>query len=95
MGTLWHIVALAAFSVTVVLVAPKRASASVVFFDWTPNMDVTGLPSSVYTCLVGLLMTQWTLSGYDGCAHFAEETHSAVSNGCLLACLPAGMTAGD
>ena len=52
-----------------------------VFFSWQPNPEVTGIHNPVYTCLVGLLMPQWTLLGYDGSAHIAEEVHYAVSGG--------------
>ncbi|KXZ48835.1 hypothetical protein GPECTOR_25g420 [Gonium pectorale] len=73
LGTLWHIVALAAFCVAVPLLAPEQNTAK-------PHSDVTGIDSPVCTALVGLLMAQWTLTGYDGSAHVAEETVSAEVN---------------
>ncbi|KAG2489302.1 hypothetical protein HYH03_012134 [Edaphochlamys debaryana] len=79
-GSLWHILALAAFCVAVPLMAPEKQSARYVFTSWQPNPDITGITSPVYTTLVGLLMSQWTLTGYDGSAHVAEETLHADVN---------------
>ncbi|GIL54163.1 hypothetical protein Vafri_9737 [Volvox africanus] len=95
LGTFWHLIALAAFCVTVPLLAPQRQSAKYVYTSWQPHHEYTGISSPVYTVLVGLLMQQWTLTGYDGAAHIAEETHHAevnVPRAILLAILAVGIT---
>ncbi|GLC71376.1 hypothetical protein PLESTF_001108800 [Pleodorina starrii] len=80
LGTLWHVVAMAAFCVTVPLLAPARRSGKYMYTSWQPHHEETGISSPVYTVLVGLLMQQWTLTGYDGSAHIAEETLHAEVN---------------
>ncbi|GIL73930.1 hypothetical protein Vretimale_5120 [Volvox reticuliferus] len=95
MGTLWHLIALAAFCVTVPLLAPQREDAKYVFTSWQAHHEYTGISNPVYTVLVGLLMQQWTLTGYDGAAHIAEETHHAevnVPRAILFTILGAGIT---
>ncbi|GLI61374.1 hypothetical protein VaNZ11_003738, partial [Volvox africanus] len=94
-GTFWHLIALAAFCVTVPLLAPQRQDAQYVYTSWQPHHEYTGISSPVYTVLVGLLMQQWTLTGYDGAAHIAEETQHAevnVPRAILLAILAVGIT---
>lgn len=53
-------------------VATERASAKFVFTHFnTDNGD--GIGSKVYIFVLGLLMTQYTLSGYDASAHMVSS----------------------
>ncbi|KAH1190713.1 Amino-acid permease BAT1 [Glycine max] len=61
-------------------VATERASAKFVFTYFnTENED--GISSRPYIFLLGLLMSQYTLTGFDASAHMTEETRDADRNG--------------
>lgn len=50
------------------MVAPERASAKFVFAHFNTETDV-GIHSKPYIFLLGLLMSRYTLTGYDASAH--------------------------
>ena len=50
--------------------------------------------STIYIFLIGLLMAQYTLTGYDASAHMTEETHDADISG-TQGRLPLGRDLGD
>jgi len=41
----------------------------------------TGFSSTLYVVLIGLLLAQYTFTGYDASAHMTEETHKAATAG--------------
>lgn len=47
------------------LVAPKHNSSAWVFSEWQSNEELHGIKSPPYVFLVGLLMSQWTIMGYE------------------------------
>ncbi|CAI5479693.1 unnamed protein product, partial [Closterium sp. Yama58-4] len=59
------------------LVAPTHKPASWVFGDFGNNRDITLTPSNAYSFLITLLVSQYSLYGYDCVAHLAEETKKA------------------
>ncbi|KAE9611753.1 putative amino acid/polyamine transporter I [Lupinus albus] len=61
-------------------VATERASASFVFTNFNTD-NGAGISSRPYIFLIGLLMSQYTLTGYDSSAHMTEETKDADING--------------
>ncbi|MEW5315989.1 MAG: hypothetical protein WDW38_007383 [Sanguina aurantia] len=61
----WHLIGTLAIIVIIPAVAPSHQSASWVFGSFTPQTDATLVDGSAYNFLVALLMSQWTLSGYD------------------------------
>ncbi|MCE3216871.1 Mitochondrial branched-chain amino acid (BCAA) aminotransferase [Datura stramonium] len=61
-------------------VATERASAEFVFTNFnTENQD--GINNNFYIFVLGLLMSQYTLTGYDASAYMSEETKDADKNG--------------
>jgi amino acid transporter len=42
---------------------------------FTKFVNLTGFHSSYYVIFIGLLMAQYTFTGYDASAHMSEETH--------------------
>ncbi|KAL8052917.1 hypothetical protein ABFX02_05G036500 [Erythranthe guttata] len=66
--------------ILVPLVATERASAEFVFTHFNTDNEV-GIGSSLYIFVLGLLMSQYTLTGYDASAHMTEETKDADING--------------
>ncbi|XP_073223311.1 amino-acid permease BAT1 homolog isoform X2 [Cicer arietinum] len=61
-------------------VATERASAKFVFTHFNAD-NGNEINSRPYMFLLGLLMSQYTLSGYDASAHMTEETKGADRNG--------------
>ncbi|KAG2425113.1 hypothetical protein HXX76_014022 [Chlamydomonas incerta] len=77
----WHVVATLALCVSMLLIAPRLNSPDFVFTTWTPNSQVHGISSPAYIFLMGLLMSQWTIMGYDAAIHVVEETIDAENAG--------------
>ncbi|KAI8023114.1 hypothetical protein LOK49_LG03G00866 [Camellia lanceoleosa] len=76
----WNLVGVFVLMILVPVVAKEKASAKFVFtFFNTDNSD--GISSKVYIFVLGLLMSQYTLTGYDASAHMTEETKNADRNG--------------
>jgi amino acid permease (GABA permease) len=74
----WHIVGVLII-VGVLLFAPSHhQSAHTVF---TSIVNNTGWHSTFYVLLIGLLLAQYTFTGYDASAHMTEETHNAARSG--------------
>ena len=68
----WHIVGVAIIVIVLAVVPEKHQSTSFVFTKFVNN---TGWGSSFYVALIGLLLAQYTLTGFDASAHMTEETH--------------------
>jgi amino acid permease (GABA permease) len=74
----WHILGVLLI-VSVLAFAPAHhQSASWVFGHFVNN---TGWGSHFYVILLGLLLAQYTFTGYDASAHMTEETRSAARSG--------------
>jgi amino acid permease (GABA permease) len=75
----WWIVLGGATIVAVLLIVPAHhASASFVFTHLVNN---TGFSGIFYVVIIGLLMAQYTFTGFDASAHLSEETHNAAIAG--------------
>ncbi|KAL9166548.1 hypothetical protein ABFS82_05G036700 [Erythranthe guttata] len=76
----WNILGVFVLMILVPLVATEGASAEFVFTHFNTDNEV-GIGSSLYIFVLGLLMSQYTLTGYDASAHMTEETKDADING--------------
>jgi amino acid permease (GABA permease) len=74
----WHVVGVAVIVGVLAFVPDNHQSASFVFTEFVNN---TGWQSSLYVALIGLLLAQYTLTGYDASAHMTEETRDASTAG--------------
>jgi amino acid permease (GABA permease) len=74
----WHLVGVAIIFVCLFFIPAHHQSASFVFTKFVNN---TGFGSSIYVFLIGLLLAQYTFTGYDASAHMTEETHNAAVAG--------------
>jgi amino acid transporter len=74
----WHILGVLLIVAVLVFVPSHHASAHYVFTDIVNN---TGWHSTFYVLLLGLLLAQYTFTGYDASAHMTEETHNASRSG--------------
>ncbi len=74
----WHILGVLIIVAVLVFVPSHHQSASFVF---TSTFNGTGWGSTFYVLLLGLLLAQYTFTGYDASAHMTEETHQAARSG--------------
>ncbi|BBC34469.1 Amino acid permease [Streptomyces graminofaciens] len=74
----WHVVGVVVIVGVLAVVPDHHRSASYVFTEF---VNETGWSSGVYVVLLGLLMAQYTFTGYDASAHMTEETHDASTAG--------------
>jgi len=74
----WHIFGVLIIVAVLAFVPSHHQSASFVFGHFVNN---TGWHSSLYVVLIGLLLAQYTFTGYDASAHMTEETHQASTAG--------------
>jgi amino acid permease (GABA permease) len=70
----WHVIGVAVIVGVLAFVPDNHQSASFVFTEFVNN---TGWQSSLYVALIGLLLAQYTLTGFDASAHMTEETKDA------------------
>jgi amino acid permease (GABA permease) len=74
----WHILGVLLIVIALLVVPAHHASISFVF---TKLVNETGYHNSFYVFVIGLLLAQYTLTGYDASAHMTEETHNAAIAG--------------
>jgi len=74
----WHIAGVLIIVALLTIIPDHHQSADFVFTKFVNN---TGWSSSFYVALVGLLLAQYTFTGYDASAHMTEETHGADNSG--------------
>ncbi|CAM5606548.1 MULTISPECIES: amino acid permease [Streptomyces] len=73
----WHLAGVALIVGALVIVPDHHQSASFVF---TKFVNETGWDNPLYVAAIGLLLAQYTFSGYDASAHLSEETsHASVA----------------
>ena len=72
----WHVVGVLIIVSVLAFVPSHHYPASKVF---TSTFNGTGWSSLFYVLLLGLLLGQYTFTGYDASAHMTEETHDAAS----------------
>jgi amino acid permease (GABA permease) len=74
----WHIGGVLVIVLVLAIVPSHHESASFVFTHFVNN---TGWGSKFYVILLGLLLAQYTFTGYDASAHMTEETRDAAVAG--------------
>ncbi|GAA4948138.1 amino acid permease [Actinoplanes utahensis] len=75
----WHLVGVAVIVGILVVVPDQHKPISEVFTEVYNATGFTFAGAGVYAVLMGLLMAQYTYTGYDASAHVAEETHDAAN----------------
>ncbi|MGX8903936.1 amino acid permease [Streptomyces netropsis] len=71
----WHLIGVAVIVTVLAVVPSHHQSAGFVFGHFTNG---TGWSSPWYVAAIGLLLAQYTFSGYDASAHLSEETPGAA-----------------
>jgi amino acid transporter len=74
----WHVAGVAVILVVLVVVPDQHASADFVFTERINNSGFSNGMYWFYVLPLGFLLTQYTITGFDSCAHISEETHGAA-----------------
>jgi amino acid permease (GABA permease) len=74
----WHLVGVAVIVAILAIVPDHHKPIGQVFFEVKNATGFGFQGAAVYAVLLGLLMAQYTYTGYDASAHVAEETHDAA-----------------
>ncbi|EPS63019.1 amino acid transporter, partial [Genlisea aurea] len=77
----WQVIGGTVIVILVPLVALTRQPASYVFTSFQVLPHYTGISSKPYAAVLALLVSQYSLYGYDAAAHLTEETKGADRNG--------------
>lgn len=94
-----HSIGVSCFAIAILAKAPIHQSAKAVFatfYDGTgetpsPGWSVRASPAYVAVC--GILMAQYTITGFDASAHLSEETNNAAWNAPLGVLMSVGVSA--
>jgi amino acid permease (GABA permease) len=76
----WHLVGVAVIVAVLAIVPDHHKPITEVFFEVRNATGFGFAGAAGYAVLIGLLMAQYTYTGYDASAHVAEETHDAARN---------------
>jgi amino acid transporter len=76
----WHVIGVAVIVVVLILVPDHHQSAKFVFGHRINNSGFSDSMYWFYVLPLGFLLTQYTITGFDSCAHISEETHGAEEN---------------
>jgi len=80
----WHVIGTTSLIIAVLAAAPTHQSAQFVFqtfYDGTGGWSERASPA--YVVVIGILMAQYTMTGFDASAHMTEETHNAAMSGSI------------
>jgi amino acid transporter len=74
----WHLAGVAFILVVLAVVPDHHYPIGQVFVGTFNSTGLHGAGAAIYAFLIGLLMAQYTYTGYDASAHLSEETHDAA-----------------
>ncbi len=77
----WHVFGVLVVVAVLFLVPDDHQSAKDVFTKWNNETGWSFPGSGIYVFLIGCLLAQYTLTGYDASAHMTEETKQAAIAG--------------
>lgn len=75
----WHVVGVVVIIVAL-LAAGKNSTGTTGIFDFKNSTGWSFPGSGLYVGLIGLLLAQYTITGFDASAHVSEETHDAATS---------------
>ncbi len=73
----WHLAGVVIIVLALAIIPDQHKPISEVFLETRNSTGLAGAGAAVYAFLIGLLMAQYTFTGYDASAHVSEETHNA------------------
>ena len=77
----WHLGGVAIIFLVLLFVPQHHQSLGFIFTKFVNNTGFSFGGVSIYVFLIGLLLAQYTFTGYDASAHMTEETHNAAVSG--------------
>jgi amino acid permease (GABA permease) len=77
----WHLVGVIIIVGALFLIPAHHQSLSYVFTGFVNNTGAAFAGAPIYVFLIGLLLAQYTFTGYDASAHLTEETKNAAVAG--------------
>jgi len=77
----WHLIGVALIFVVLLVVPAHHQSIGFIFTKFVNNTGFGFSGAPIYVFLIGLLLAQYTFTGYDASAHMTEETHNAAVAG--------------
>ncbi|CAF2090867.1 unnamed protein product [Brassica rapa subsp. narinosa] len=80
LAALWNLLGVLVLMILIPVVSTERATTKFVFTNFNTDNGL-GITSYAYIFVLGLLMSQYTITGYDASAHMTEETIDADKNG--------------
>ncbi|KAJ8522793.1 hypothetical protein ONZ45_g682 [Pleurotus djamor] len=94
----WHAVGTFSLVVAILAKAPTHQSGTFVFRTIIDGTGVNGVgwgdrASPAYLVVIGILMAQYTLTGFDASAHMTEETRNAAMSGSIGIVMAIGVSA--
>ncbi|KAF9244151.1 amino acid/polyamine transporter I [Melanogaster broomeanus] len=94
----WHAAGTTSLVIAILARAPTHQSADFVFRTFIDGTGVNGVgwgtrASDAYVCVIGILIAQYTLTGFDASAHMTEETHNAAMTGPMGIIIAIGVSA--
>ncbi|EPS95406.1 hypothetical protein FOMPIDRAFT_1168680 [Fomitopsis schrenkii] len=94
----WHAIGTVSLIIAILAAAPSHQSGYFVFRTFIDGTGVDGVgwsqrASPAYVVIVGVLMAQYTLTGFDASAHMTEETHNAAMSGPIGIVMAIGVSA--
>ncbi|KAH9051350.1 APC amino acid permease [Lactarius deliciosus] len=94
----WHALGTTSLVIAILAAAPKHQSGKFVFRTFIDGTGVDGVgwserASPAYVAVIGILMAQYTLTGFDASAHMTEETHNAAMAGSIGIVMSIGVSA--
>jgi amino acid permease (GABA permease) len=75
----WHLAGVVVIVAVLAIAPDHHKPVSEVFFEVRNTTGFSFAGAGIYAVLLGLLMAQYTYTGYDASAHVAEETHDAAT----------------
>ncbi|THH14288.1 hypothetical protein EW146_g6021 [Bondarzewia mesenterica] len=94
----WHAIGTVSLVIAILAKAPTHQSGHFVFQKFIDGTGVGGpgwseRASPAYVAVIGILMAQYTLTGFDASAHMTEETHNAAMSGPIGIVMAIGVSA--
>jgi len=77
----WHLIGVAIIFIVLFFVPSHHQSVSFIFTNFVNNTGFSFGGAPIYVFAIGLLLAQYTFTGYDASAHMTEETHNAAVAG--------------
>ncbi|KAJ7664418.1 APC amino acid permease [Mycena polygramma] len=94
----WHAIGTFSLVVAILAKAPTHQSGTFVFKTFLDGTGAEGAgwsdrASHAYVVVIGILMAQYTLTGFDASAHMTEETKNAAMSGSIGIVMAIGVSA--